>query len=61
MARCVRNIRIKNYLNQVIILHVRKENIGDVFETQSRSVVHMNKRITMTSMSHAVFSMLTAC
>jgi len=35
MARCVRNIRTKNYQNTIIGFQVTAENVGDVFfETQ---------------------------
>ena len=38
MASCVRNIYTKNYLNLMIFVHFRIENVRDVFlETQCMS------------------------
>jgi len=31
MARCVRNIRTKNYQNVIIVFQVTVENVEDVF------------------------------
>jgi len=34
MASCVRNIHIENYKNMIIFVHVKIENVQDVFEIQ---------------------------